>query len=225
MKSPLCVILEVQSSCHCPEVLHLLHSNFLIIFLSYRLGVCVCMCVCPSVSACETESMSVGGVAVLACPATSSCASTAPPQAGHGYPTLTCLIVCLSQGPPVSECACSHCVEEDTCTYAHSQARHKKWVHHDMEKTTVSQSDTVKHAISVCPIKMWLYQRASLKSAYCFKAAETSAQIPPADLQTAASHQQLENQPSHRVLSLHLLLLNLFLVIDMLHLDLPLHTN
>lgn len=148
-----------------------------------------------------------------------------PPQAGHGYPTLTCLIVCLSQGPPVSECACSHCVEEDTCTYAHSQARHKKWVHHDMEKTTVSQSDTVKHAISVCPIKMWLYQRASLKSAYCFKAAETSAQIPPADLQTAASHQQLENQPSHRVLSLHLLLLNLFLVIDMLHLDLPLHTN
>lgn len=79
-----------------------------------------------------------------------------------------------------------------------------------MEKTTVSQSDTVKHAISVCPIKMWLYQRASLKSAYCFK---------------AASHQQLENQPSHRVLSLHLLLLNLFLVIDMLHLDLPLHTN
>lgn len=148
-----------------------------------------------------------------------------PPQADHGYPTLTCLIVCLSQGPPVSECACSHCVEEDTCTYAHSQARHKKWVHHDMEKTTVSQSDTVKHAISVCPIKMWLYQRASLKSAYCFKAAETSAHIPPADLQTAASHQQLEKQPSHRVLSLHLLLLNLFLVIDMLHLDLPLHTN
>lgn len=89
----------------------------------------------------------------------------------------------------------------------------------------MSQSDTVKHAISVCPIKMWLYQRASLKSAYCFKAAETSAHIPPADLQTAASHQQLENQPSHRVLSLHLLLLNLFLVIDMLHLDLPLHTN
>lgn len=93
-----------------------------------------------------------------------------------------------------------------------------------MEKTTASQSDTVKHAISVCPIKMWLYQRASLKSAYCFKAAETSAHIPPADLQT--SHQQLEKQPSHRVLSLHSLLLNLFvLVIDMLHLDLPLHTN
>ena len=86
-------------------------SNFLIIFLScwlhacVSIQVCVCVCVCVSLSICLWNREHVRR---RCCCSRLSCYLQLrvyrPPQADRGYPMLTCLIVCLSQGPLVSVC-------------------------------------------------------------------------------------------------------------------------
>lgn len=111
---------------------------------------------------------------------------------------LTCLIVCLSQGPLVSVCVCvcSCCAEKDKGDnrHRHTHARtgdtHKGQGEKKQQHTHgVSVRYCEAHVVSVCPIK-----GASLKSACCFECAETSAHIPPTDSETVASDWQLEKQ-------------------------------
>lgn len=105
VKSPLCVILEVQSSCHCPEVLHLLHSNFLIIFLSYRLGVCVFVCVC--VPQCLPVKQRACPLEVLLfSPVLLPPAARLPPPAGWPRLPHADLFNCLPVPGPTSERMC-----------------------------------------------------------------------------------------------------------------------
>lgn len=115
---------------------------------------------------------------------------------------LTCLIVCLSQGPLVSVCVCVPAALRRTraTTYTHTYMHSYKI--HTMGKSiktwTKPHSVSVRycraHVVSVCPIKTCSYQGGSLKSSCCFVCAETSAHIPPMDLETVASHQQLQKQ-------------------------------
>lgn len=174
-------------------------SNFLIIFLSCWLVACVGVqvWVCVSLSVCLWNREHVR---LRCCCSRLSCYLQLrvyrPPQAGWGYPTLTCLIVCLSQRPPVSVSVFplrwggQGRQHPHTHTSMHARKLHmrgksiKTWT----KPHSVSVRYCQAHVVSVCPIKMCLYQGASLKSVCCFECAETSANIPPTDLVTAASH-------------------------------------
>ncbi len=107
-------------------------SNFLIIFLSCWLDACVSVqvCVCVSLSVCLWNREHVRW---RCCCSRLSCylqlCVYRPPQAGRGYPMLTCLIVCLSQGPSVSVCVFPLSWEgqgrQHTHTHARTQDAHK----------------------------------------------------------------------------------------------------
>lgn len=91
---------------------------------------------------------------------------------------LTCLIVCLSQGPLVGGCVCVPAVQRrtrattDTDTYGHAQQIHTRGREKNLKKKKTTHGVSVRycqaHLVSVCPIK-----EASLNSACCFERAET----------------------------------------------------
>lgn len=112
-----------------------------------------------------------------------------PPQAGPRYPTLTCLIVCLSQGPLVCVRVCVSPPRREGQGRQHTQI-HTRGGGGGQKSRYCDVRYCQARVVSVCPIK-----GASLKCACCFECAETSAHIPPAEFQTAAScwHGEEEN--------------------------------
>lgn len=146
-------------------------------------GVCLCVCGCVSLSVCLWNREHVRR---RCCCSRLSCYLQQrvyrPPQAGRGYPMLTCLIVCLSQGPLVGVCVCVPAAQRrtramtDTDTHVHTQQIHIRGRDKIQKKKKKQKNNThgvsvrycQAHLVSVCPIK-----EASLKSACCFECAET----------------------------------------------------
>lgn len=146
------------------------------------LHVCVQTCVCVSLSVCLWN---IEHVRWRCCCSRLSCYLQLrvyrPPQVGRGYPMLTCLIVCLSQGPPVSVCVTAVQRRTRATVYthmhAHTDAHRGRSIKTRRRSHRVSVRDCWARAVSVCPIKMCLYQGAYFKSACCFQHDESSAHI------------------------------------------------